>query len=97
MAWKDLTARQQSLDRAIESCGISLDGSIACLKNVMKKIGADCSEEEYVRNRIALKLRAHQLLGDTDSFIERTEKMLSDFEKDDAEWRARGKKLGFDF
>lgn len=97
MAWKDLTARLQSLDRAIESCGIKLDESVACLKNVMKKIGADSSEEDFVRNRIALRVRAQQRLGDTDSFIERAEKMLGDFEKDDAEWRTRGKKLGFDF
>lgn len=30
MAWNDLTVRKQSLDRAIDSCDISLDGSIAC-------------------------------------------------------------------
>ena len=97
MAWNDLTARQQSLDRAIESCGICLDDSVACLKNVMKVIGADNYEKDFVKSRIASRLRAQQLLDDADSFIERTEKMLSDFEKDDAEWRARGKKLGFDF
>ena len=97
MAWNDLTTRQQSLDRAIESCGIGLDDSVACLKNVMKKIGADSSEESFVKSRIMLRLRAQQLLDGTDSFIERTEKMLSDFKKDDDEWRARGKKLGLDF
>lgn len=97
MAWKNTTERQKSLDRAIETCGIYLDGSNSCLQNVMKAIGANSSEEAFVRSRIALRLRAQQLLSDTDSYIERTEKMLSDFEKDDAEWRRKGKALGFDF
>ena len=97
MAWNDLTERQKSLDRAIEACGISFDGSNSCLQNVMKAIGANSSEEAFVRSRIGLRLRTQQLLSDTDSFIERTEKMLSDFEKDDEEWRRKGKALGFDF
>lgn len=63
----------------------------------MKIIGADSSEEDFVSYRIGLRLRTQQLLGETDSFIEKTEKMLSDFEKDDAEWQAKGKTLGFDF
>ena len=63
----------------------------------MKNIGADNSEEDFVRYRIDLRLRAQQLLDDTDSVIERTEKMFSNFEKDDAERRAKGKTLGFDF
>ena len=97
MAWKNITERQKSLDREIEACGISLDGSNSCLQNVMKAIGANSSEEAFVKSRIAWRLRAQQLLSDTDSYIERTEKMLSDFEKDDAEWRRKGKALGFDF
>lgn len=97
MAWNNITGRQKSLDRAIEACGISLDGSNSCLRNVMKAIGANSSEEAFVKSRIALRLRAKQLLSDTDSFIERTEKMLNDIEEDDAEWRRKGKALGFDF
>ena len=31
------------------------------------------------------------------SFIDKTNKMLDEFEKDDARWRALGKKLGLDF
>lgn len=63
----------------------------------MKAIGADASEEAFVKERIALRLRTQQLLDDTDQFIDKTNKMLDEFEKDDARWRALGKKLGFDF
>ena len=38
-----------------------------------------------------------QLLDDTDQFINKTNKMLDEFEKDDNRWRALGRKLGFDF
>lgn len=55
------------------------------------------SEEAFVKERIALRLRTQLLLDDTDGFISKTEKMLDDFEKDDARWEALGKKLGFDF
>ena len=97
MAWKDLSNRQKLLDRAIEACGIKLDSSRNCLMKVMKAIGADASEEDFVKERIALRLRTQQLLDDTDNFINKTEKMLDDFEKDDARWRAIGRTLGFDF
>lgn len=97
MSWNDLTPRQQSLDRAIEATGIKLDNTSSCLKKVMKAIGADDSEEAFVKERIALHLRTQQLLDDTDNFIDKTNKMLDEFEKDDARWRALGKKLGFDF
>ncbi len=63
----------------------------------MKAIGADASEEAFVKERIALRLRTQQLLDDTDQFIDKTNKMLDGFEKDDARWRALGKKLGLDF
>lgn len=96
MAWNDLTDRQKFLDRAIEASGIKLDGSRNCLMKVMKAIGADASEEAFVKERIALRLRTQQLLDDTDNFINKTNKMLDEFEKDDARWRALGKKLGFD-
>ena len=97
MAWNDLSNRQKSLDRAIEASGIKLDDSKSCLMKVMKAIGADASEEAFVKERIALRLRTQQLLDDTDNFISQTEKMLDEFEKDDARWKALGKKLGFDF
>jgi hypothetical protein len=63
----------------------------------MKAIGADASEEEFVKELIALRLRTQQLLDDTDKFIDKTNKMLDDFEKDDARWRATGRSLGIDF
>ena len=97
MSWNDLTNRQKLLDRAIEASGIKLDSSRNCLMKVMKAIGADASEEDFVKERIALRLRTQQLLDDTDQFINKTNKMLDEFEKDDARWRALGKKLGFDF
>lgn len=96
MSWNDLTPRQQFLDRAIEASGIKLDNSSSCLKKVMKTIGANSDEEDFVKERIALRLRTQQLLNDTDSLIEKTERMLDDFDKDDARWKALGKKLGFD-
>lgn len=96
MSWNDLSNRQKSLDRAIEASGIKLDNSRSCLMKVMKAIGADASEEAFVKERIALRLRTQQLLDDTDRFISKTEKMLDEFEKDDARWKALGKKLGID-
>lgn len=97
MSWNNLTDLQKSLDRAIEACGIKLDSSRSCLVKVMKVIGADASEEAFVKERIALRLRTQQLLDDTDNFINKTNKMLDEFEKDDARWRAIGRTLGFDF
>ena len=97
MSWNDLTDRQKSLDRAIEASGIKLDSSRSCLMKVMKVIGADASEEDFVKERIALRLRMQQLLDDTDQFINKTNKMLDEFEKDDNRWRAIGRSLGFDF
>lgn len=87
MSWNDLTPRQKSLDRAIEACGIQLDNSKSCLKKVMKAIGANESEEEFVKKRIALRLRMQQLLDDTDRFIDQTHRMLDRFEEDDKRWK----------
>ena len=56
-----------------------------------------CDEEGFVKERIALRLRTQQLFDDTDVLIEKTEKMLDVFDKDDARRNALGKKLGFDF
>ena len=97
MSWSELTNRQKSLDRAIDASGIKLDNSEICRTKVMKAIGAEASEETFVKERIALRLRAQQMIDDTDCFIEKTEKMLDDFDKDEARWRFIGKKLGFDF
>lgn len=97
MSWNDLTPRQKFLDRAIEASGIKFDNSISCLKKVMKAIGADDSEEVFVMERIVLRLRTQHLLEDCDRLIEKTKKMLEDFNKDDARWKALGKDLGFDF
>jgi len=63
----------------------------------MNAIGASASESSFVRQRIELRLRTAALLNQTDDFISNTEKMLDQFEKDDEEWRRKGRKLGFDF
>ena len=97
MSWNILTDRQKSLDRAIEQCGVNLDNSDACFRRVMNAIGASASESSFVRQRIELRLRTAALLNQTDDFISNTEKMLDQFEKDDEEWRRKGRKLGFDF
>lgn len=97
MSWNDLTQRQKSLDRAIDATGIKLDNSQSCLRKVMNAIGASDDEESFVRERIALRLRVQQVLNDTDSFIDRTNRTLDDFEKDDERWRRSGRELGFDF
>ena len=97
MSWNILTDRQKSLDRAIEQCGVKLDNSDACFRRVMNAIGASASASSFVRQRIELRLRTAALLNQTDDFISNTEKMLDQFEKDDEEWRRKGRKLGFDF
>lgn len=62
----------------------------------MQDIGAWLDEEAFVRERIALRLRTQQLLNDTYNFIDRTNRTLDAFEKDDARWKALGKKHGID-
>lgn len=96
MAWTDLTDRQKQLDRAIEGCGVKLDGSDRCLRKVMQAIGAKPDEAPFVHERIALRLRTLQLLNDTDNFIDNTNRTLDAFEKDDARWESIGRKLGID-
>lgn len=97
MSWDSLTDRQKSLDRAIEQCGIRLDNSDTCLRRVMTAIGASASDTAYVKQRIELRLRTAALLNQADDFISNTEKMLDQFEKDDEEWRKKGRALGIDF
>ena len=97
MSWNTLSEREKQLDRAIDDTGVKLDTSERCLRQVMRAIGASPSEELFIRERIALRLRTEVLLGKTDKFISDTEAMLDRFEKDDEEWRRRGRALGFDF
>lgn len=79
MSWNDLTERQKSLDRAIDASGIKIDNSWRCLRKIMEAIGANASEEEFVKSRIALRLRTQQLLNESDSLIERAKWMLNGF------------------
>lgn len=97
MSWNSLTDRQKQLDKLIDSCGVKLDATDACLRKVINAIGASAYEVSFVKQRIELRLRTAALLNKTDDFIANTEKMLDQFEKDDEEWRRKGKALGFDF
>ena len=97
MAWNDLTDRQKQLDRLIDGCGIKLDATNGCVEKVARAIGATNSELDFVRQRIELRIKTAALLDKTDTFISNTEQMLDQFEKDDEEWRKRGRALGFDF
>lgn len=97
MAWNDLTDRQKQLDRLIDGCGVKLDATNSCVERVVHAIGASSGELGFVRQRIELRLRTAELLDKTDTFISNTERMLDQFEKDDEEWRKRGRDLGFNF
>lgn len=97
MSWSTLTERQKQLDRAIDGSGVKLDASERCLRQVMRAINALPIEESFVRERVALRLRTMELLDKTDKFISETDAMLDRFERDDEEWRRRGRTLGFDF
>ena len=97
MAWNDLTDRQKQLDRLIDGCGIKLNSTNSCTEKVARAIGATSNELTFVRQRIELRLRTAALLSETDSSMSNTEQMLDQFEKDDEEWRRKGKKFGFNF
>ena len=97
MAWSNLTDRQKQLDRLIDGCGVKLDTTNSCVEYVARAIGATSSELGFVQQRIEQRLRTSALLDNTDVFISNTEQMLDKFEKDDEEWRRRGKELGFIF
>lgn len=97
MAWNDLTLREKQLDRLIDGCGIKLNSTNSCVEKVARAIGATSSELGFVQQRIELRLRTFALLDKTDAFISNTEQMLDQFEKDDEEWRRKGKKFGFNF
>lgn len=97
MAWNDLTDRQKQLDRLIDGCGVKLDATNSCVERVARAIGATSGELSFVRQRIELRHRTAALLDETDAFISDTEQMLEQFEKDDEEWRKKGRELGLDF
>lgn len=97
MAWNDLTLREKQLDRLIDGCGIKLNSTNSCVEKVARAIGATNSELGFVRQRIELRLKTAALLDKSDAFISNTEQMLDQFEKDDEEWRKRGRDLGFNF
>ena len=97
MSWNTLTDRQKQLDRLIDGCRIKLDSSDGCFHKVMRAVGADVSETVFVKQRIELRLRTAALHNETDTFISNTEQMLDQFEKDDEEWRRKGRMFGFDF
>lgn len=97
MSWNILTDRQKQLDKLIDGCGVKLDATDACLRKVINAIGASASEATFIKQRIELRLRTSALLNQTDAFISNTEQMLEQFEKDDEEWRKKGRALGFDF
>lgn len=97
MYLSNLTDRQKQLDRLIDGCGVKLNSTNSCVEKVARAIGAINSELDFVRQRIELRLRTAALLDKTDAFISNTEQMLDKFEKDDEEWRRRGKELGFNF
>ena len=97
MARSNLTDRQKQLDRVIDGCGIKLNPTNSCVEKVARAIGATSCELGFVQQRVELRLRTEALLDKTDAFISNTERMLDQFEKDDEEWRRRGKVLGFDF
>ena len=96
MAWNDLTLREKQLDRLIDGCGIKLNSTNGCLEKVSRTIGATSSELGFVQQRIELRLKTAALLDKSDAFISNTERMLDQFEKDEEEWRRKGRALGFD-
>lgn len=97
MACSDLTDRQKQLDRLIDGCGIKLNSTNSCVEKVARAIEATSSELGFVQQRVELRLKTAALLDKSDAFISNTERMLDQFEKDDEEWRRKGKALGFDF
>ena len=97
MSWNNLTDRQKDLDRAIDRCGITasqLSMAPACIKEVCRRIGASSSEEPFIRERIALRLKTASVLQDTNAFIGKTEAQLDRLAEDDKRWEQRLKAVG---
>ncbi len=90
--------RERDLDKAIDNCGIPLNkitNTESCVQDVMRRIGASESEHEFVKSRIALRVRTAAVLARADSLIDNAEKTLDQFEKEDKEWERKGEDLGF--
>lgn len=95
-----LNQRERELDKAIDSCGIPLQkftNTESCIRDVMRRIGAKSSEYEFVKSRVALRVRTAAALGRADALIGDTERMLDQFEQDDKEWERKGRAMGFKF
>lgn len=97
MSWNILTDRQKELDQSIEQCGIRLDLSRDCFIRVMSAIGANKSEAGFVKKRIELRLKTQELITKVDNFINNTETILDQFEKEEEEWNRKGRKYGLKF
>ena len=91
MAWNDLTLREKQLDRLIDGCGIKLNSTNSCVEKVARAIGATSGEIDFVRQRVEVRRRTVARLEKADKFMSNTEQMLDQFEKDDEEWRRKGK------
>ena len=89
--------REIDLDRAIDRCGIPMEkfkNTEFCVREVMRKIGASESDYEFVKSRVALRVKTAVVLARADALIGNAEKTLDQFEKDDQEWERKGKDLG---
>lgn len=95
-----LTRREKELEHAIDHCGIPLDkfsNTDTCIRDVMRRIGASPSDYDFVRARVAVRVKTAAAIARADGLISGTEKMLSQFEQDDKEWERKGRELGFKF
>lgn len=95
-----LTQREKALDQAIDHCGIALDkfaNTESCIRDVMRRIGATASDYDFVRSRVAVRVKTAAAIARADGLIGSTERMLDRFEQDDKEWERKGKALGFKF
>lgn len=95
-----MTPRQKALDKAIDSCGLSLQEfkmTDVCIREVMRRINAVDSEFEFVKSRINVRVRAAEALNKADYLVSKTERTLDHFMKEDEEWERRGSELGIKF
>lgn len=94
-----MTQREKELDGAIDKCGLPLEtfSVTPLIQDVMRRIGAEPSEYDFVKSHIAARVRIAATLGRADSLISGTERMLNRFEQEDKEFERIGKALGFKF
>lgn len=95
-----LTQREKALDQAIDRCGIALDkfaNTDSCIREVMRRIGASASDYDFVRARVAVRVKTAAAIARADGLIGTTESMLDRFEQDDKEWERKGRELGLKF